>query len=128
MSLADQLAKLQTLRAQGALSEEEFTLAKKRVIEGVETETDTPRENTAAPSSAAAPSALHQLRRSTRDRWIGGVCGGLGDMTNIPTWSWRILFILALLLHGMGLVLYVLLWIFVPLRSEVPPVAKVDPG
>ena len=53
--------------------------------------------------------------------------GGLGDMTSIPTWSWRILFILALLLHGMGLVLYVLLWIFVPLQSEVvPPTVKVE--
>lgn len=82
MSLADQLAKLQTLREQGALSEEEFTLAKKRVIEGVEPET--PHES-AAPSATHAPSALHQLRRSTRDRWIGGVCGGLGDMTSIPT-------------------------------------------
>ena len=127
MSLADQLAKLQTLREQGALSEEEFTLAKKRVIEGVEPET--PHESGAVPKASPAPSALHQLRRSTRDRWIGGVCGGLGDMTSIPTWSWRILFILALLLHGMGLVVYVLLWIFVPLQSEVvPPTVKVEPS
>jgi phage shock protein C len=108
MNISDELQKLQTLREQGALNEEEFTAAKKRVLEdsGVSAKSGTTRP----------PSALHQLTRSKSDRWIGGVCGGLAAMTNIPTWSWRLLFVLALLLHGLGLVMYLLLWIFVPLE------------
>jgi phage shock protein C len=110
MNISDELQKLQTLREQGALNEEEFTAAKKRVLEdsgvaGKET-------------VASAPSALNRLTRSKSDRWIGGVCGGLAAMTNIPTWSWRLLFVLALLLHGLGLVMYLLLWVFVPLERE----------
>lgn len=110
MNISDELQKLQTLREQGALNEEEFTAAKKRVLEdsGVSAKSGTPRP----------PSALHHLTRSKSDRWIGGVCGGLAEMTNIPTWSWRLLFVLALLLHGLGLVMYLLLWIFVPLERE----------
>jgi phage shock protein C len=110
MNISDELQKLQTLREQGALNEEEFTAAKKRVLEdsGV----------CAKSSSTRSPSALHQLTRSKSDRWIGGVCGGLAAMTNIPTWSWRLLFVLALLLHGLGLVMYLLLWVFVPLERE----------
>jgi phage shock protein C len=110
MNISDELQKLQTLREQGALNEEEFSAAKKRVLED---SGEYRKENAARP-----PSALHQLTRSKSDRWIGGVCGGLAAMTNIPTWSWRLLFVLALLLHGLGLVMYLLLWIFVPLERE----------
>jgi phage shock protein C len=108
MNISDELQKLQTLREQGALNEEEFTAAKKRVLED---------SGVSAKSGATRlPSALHQLTRSKSDRWISGVCGGLAAMTNIPTWSWRLLFVLALLLHGLGLVMYLLLWVFVPLE------------
>ena len=69
------------------------------------------------PRSAIQPS---QLRRSTTDRWIGGVSGGLADVTGIPSWSWRILFVLTALVHGLGLVMYILMWIFVPLRTDAP--------
>jgi phage shock protein C len=110
MNISDELQKLQTLREQGALNEEEFTAAKKRVLEDSDV--------CAKSSTTRPPSALHQLTRSKSDRWIGGVCGGLAAMTNIPTWSWRLLFVLALLLHGLGLVMYLLLWVFVPLERE----------
>lgn len=110
MNLSDELQKLQTLREQGALTDEEFTAAKKRVLEGA--------GGYAKSASIRPPSALHQLTRSKSDRWIGGVCGGLAAMTNIPAWSWRLLFVLAILLHGLGLLIYALLWIFVPLERE----------
>ncbi len=131
MDLAEQLQKLQSLREQGVLTEEEFTLAKKRVIEGGGAEGR--RENTTGGSNSASnssqPSALQQFRRSSRDRWIGGICGGLANMSNIPAWAWRILFVLTLCLHGIGILLYILLWIFVPLQADVPPpVAKVEPS
>ena len=113
MSLADDLQKLQKLREQGALSEEEFTLAKKRLLDGEplgSTQTILP-----------APSALREFRRSLGDRWIGGVCGGLGDITGVPSWTWRILFVLTAFLHGLGIVMYILLWIFVPAQLLALP-------
>lgn len=113
MSLADDLQKLQNLREQGALTDEEFVLAKKRLLDGT---ADAPDPQPARPSAPA--SALRQLRRSLRDRWIGGVCGGLAEVTGIPSWAWRILFVLTALLHGLGIVMYILLWIFVPVQTE----------
>ena len=121
MNLADDLQKLHNLHEQGALTEEEFTLAKKRLLEGAaedaKPKTEKPRESA---------SALNQFRRSNTDRWIGGVGGGLAEITGIPSWSWRILFVLTALLHGIGVIMYVLLWIFVPLQTTAPqPVTPV---
>ena len=115
MSLPDDLQKLQTLREQGALSEEEFALGKKRLLEG-SVDGVPPK----AERSSETPNALTQLRRSNTDRGIGGVCGGLAEITSIPSWSWRILFLLTALLHGLGLVVYLLLWIFVPAQGRGP--------
>ena len=57
---------------------------------------------------------FRRLARSTRDRKLGGVCGGLGESTSIPAWSWRVLFIALIFLHGSGILLYALAWIFLP--------------
>lgn len=123
MGIAEDLEKLKTLRDQGALTEDEFVLAKRRVIDGepapARARADGP------PASPAPPSALREFRRSLRDKWIGGVCGGLDDITSIPAWSWRILFVLLALLHGVGIVIYVLLWIFVPLQKLALPAPTV---
>ncbi len=113
MDLADQLQKLQALREQGALTEEEFTLAKKRLIEAIGGES--PRRD-----APAAGSSLHQLKRSWRDKWIGGVCGGIAELSGVPSWAWRIFFVLTVLLNGLGIVLYLLLWIFLPLQTVTP--------
>jgi phage shock protein PspC (stress-responsive transcriptional regulator) len=112
MDIADQLQKLQSLREQGALTEEEFVLAKRRVL-------DDSLPPAAEQSVPMSPSALHRLKRSPTDRWIGGVCGGLAGMTNLPSWTWRILFLLTTLLHGIGVLAYILLWIFIPLQPEL---------
>jgi phage shock protein PspC (stress-responsive transcriptional regulator) len=69
---------------------------------------------------------LHTFTRSRQDRWIGGVCGGLGEHTPIPSWTWRLLFTLSVLIWGTGLLVYILLWIFVPEepeRKDIQPAA-----
>ncbi len=122
MNLADDLQKLHTLREQGALTEEEYTLAKKRLLDGA--------AETARPQPARAPepeSPLRRFKRSDTDRWIGGVAGGLAEVSGIPAWTWRILFVLTALLHGIGLVMYILLWIFVPLQIRMPQVLMPPP-
>jgi len=57
---------------------------------------------------------LQMLKKSQRDNWIGGVCGGLGEHSPVPAWFWRFLFAFLFLFYGVGLFLYILLWIFVP--------------
>lgn len=109
MTMADELMKLRALHEQGALTDQEFETAKRRVLGGALSGASTQDE-------ARPQSALQRMERSLSDRWIGGVCGGLAKSTDIPTWAWRILFIMLLLLHGIGLLIYVLMWIFIPIE------------
>lgn len=118
MTMSDELQKLHNLKEQGALTEEEFVAAKKRVIEGEPEDVSGTRAHTQrTQSEPRVASGLNEFRLSNRDRWLGGVCGGLAEQTKIPAWSWRILFVLLGLLHGIGVVAYVLLWIFVPRQA-----------
>jgi phage shock protein PspC (stress-responsive transcriptional regulator) len=57
---------------------------------------------------------LHRFKKARDDRWIGGVCGGLGKHTPVPSWTWRVIFSLLILCLGTGLLIYILLWAFVP--------------
>jgi phage shock protein PspC (stress-responsive transcriptional regulator) len=97
MGIADELERLQALRASGTLNDAEFDRAKARVLQG----------------EAPAP-ALNKLRRSRSDRWLGGVCGGFALLTGVDAWIWRLLLTLLALFGGTGLLLYILLWVFVP--------------
>lgn len=56
-----------------------------------------------------------RLYRSRRERMLAGVCGGLGEYFGMdPTWI-RLIFILFFLLGGSTLLLYIIMWIIVPL-------------
>jgi phage shock protein PspC (stress-responsive transcriptional regulator) len=57
---------------------------------------------------------LRSLSRSQTDKWIGGVCGGFGKHTPVPAWLWRVAFCLLFFCVGTGLLVYLLLWIFMP--------------
>ena len=103
MSLVDELAKLDELRRNGALTEAEFEQAKARLLQG-------PAPTPGGPAVAA----LNRLRRSASDKWLAGVCGGLATATGVESRLWRLVFALMTLLGGTGLVVYLLLWIFVP--------------
>ena len=101
-NMTEALQHLSQLHADGKLTDEEFTLAKRRIIDA---------SVSATPSVAPTtmPNALQKLDRSLTDRWIGGVCGGLAVATAIPTWAWRILFVLMIFLNGLGLLMYLLM-------------------
>lgn len=55
-----------------------------------------------------------QLNRSHTDSMIAGVCGGLGEYLNVDPIIFRILFVLALIVGGSGILVYVILWIVIP--------------
>lgn len=57
---------------------------------------------------------LRELRKSARDRKIAGVCGGFGEHTPIPSWLWRVAFVVSLFCCGIGLVTYIVLWACMP--------------
>jgi len=59
-----------------------------------------------------------RLRRSSRDKKIGGVCGGFGDYFNVDPTLVRVLWILAALLGGTGFILYLILWVVMPLDGD----------
>ncbi|MGC9471893.1 MAG: PspC domain-containing protein [Bacteroidales bacterium] len=56
----------------------------------------------------------HRLYRDPDNSVLGGVCGGLGAYFGIdPVWL-RLAFLLLLILHGFGLLIYIILWIVIP--------------
>lgn len=57
-----------------------------------------------------------KLYRSTIDRHIGGVCGGLAEYFNIDPTLVRVLFVLGLLFVGGTFWAYLIMWIVVPER------------
>ena len=103
MALADELGKLAELHANGGLSEQEFIRAKERLLNTEQPRTHDP-----------LASAVNTFRRSRNDRWLGGVCGGIGRSTGVEAWIWRLLFAALFICAGVGLLVYLLLWIFVP--------------
>lgn len=107
MTIADELLRLEQLRDRGSISPEEFARAKARVLASGQPQEPLFR-------------ALNQFRRSSTDRWVGGVCGGLGVSTGMDSWLWRLVFALLLLAGGTGVVVYLVLWIFVPLDTAQP--------
>ena len=105
MALSDELIKLEQLRDRGSLTNDEFARAKARLLDTAAS---------AEPAVGPALAAVNRFRRSRSDRWLGGVCGGLAVSTGVESWIWRFLFTLLFFAAGAGLMLYVLLWIFVP--------------
>lgn len=116
MNLSDELSSLEQMHQRGALSADEFARAKARLLGTA------PRAGGEAPALAAA---VNNLRRSSSDRWLGGVCGGLVQATGLAAWIWRLVFTLLVACGGTGVLLYLLLWIFVPLDAAP---AHTDPG
>lgn len=60
-----------------------------------------------------------KLRRSRHNRWIAGICGGLGEFFGLPAFWFRLLFFILLLPGGLpGLLPYLILWLIVPLEPR----------
>ncbi len=103
MTLGEELSKLAELRSSGSLTEEEFARAKERLLNSAQARSNDP-----------VVSAVNSFRRSRTDRWFGGVCGGMARSTGMEAWVWRLIFTALFVCAGAGLLLYVLLWLFVP--------------
>ena len=69
----------------------------------------------------STPPAPRRFERSSTDRVLGGVCGGLGRYFGIDSTLVRIAFIALALLGGTGLVIYAAALLLVPDDGETPP-------
>jgi len=114
--LSDEIKRLHELHQAGALSDAEYEQAKARILSGAATvslsKDATSREGTSF--DAHRDNLLSGLRRSRLDRWLGGVCGGLARTYGLESWVWRLIFVLFVLSFGTGILIYLLLWVFVP--------------
>lgn len=55
-----------------------------------------------------------QLMRSESDKMIAGVCGGLASYLNIDPTLVRLAFVVLLFASGVGLAIYLILWVVMP--------------
>jgi len=60
-----------------------------------------------------------RLERSRTQKWLGGVCGGLGNFFGMDPTIWRLIFLLGAL-FGLGsfILIYIVMWIVVP-REQI---------
>lgn len=70
-------------------------------------------------TNTTEPRSSTILYRSETNKVLGGVCGGLGEVFQIDPTIVRVLFVLATLFGGSGLLFYVIMWVVIPTRSKV---------
>jgi phage shock protein C len=78
------------------------------------------------------PQQSKKLYRSTRDKWIAGVCGGLAEYYNSDPVLIRLIWIVVTIFSaGIGFIAYLLFWIFVkkyPSYYPLPPQQPIPPN
>jgi phage shock protein PspC (stress-responsive transcriptional regulator) len=79
------------------------------------------------PAQEGARREGSRLRLSATDRKIGGVCGGLGEFFELDPLLFRVAFVVLAFVGGLGILLYVVLWLVVP-GSATPLPSGGQPG
>jgi len=69
----------------------------------------------------SGPAPRPQLRRSSSDKMIAGVCGGLAEYSGVDALLWRVGFVALTVVGGAGVVVYALLWLLMPTDPAGPP-------
>jgi phage shock protein C len=115
MNVSDEIKRLHELHQAGALTDAEFERAKAKALGGaVNLDKSSGSSSGNGSGNGDFASEIGALRRSRGDRWLGGVCGGLGKASGMESWIWRLVFALFTVTFGFGLLIYLLMWIFVP--------------
>jgi phage shock protein PspC (stress-responsive transcriptional regulator) len=66
------------------------------------------------------------LVRSKSDRWLGGVCVGLGRYFDLNPAIYRVAFVVLTLAGGTGVLLYVAAWLVIPEEGAVDSIAAAE--
>jgi phage shock protein PspC (stress-responsive transcriptional regulator) len=64
-----------------------------------------------------------RLQRSRTEKMLGGVCGGLAEYFNVDPTLVRVIWIALTLLVGVGILLYIILWLVMPLQPPTEPMS-----
>jgi phage shock protein C len=78
--------------------------------------------------AAGGPAAPHavpakRLMRSVRDKKIAGVCAGIAEYFDLDPTLVRVLWLIAIFFGGTGFLLYIILWIVLPVASSTSAMA-----
>ncbi len=65
-----------------------------------------------------------QMYRQPKDAMLGGVCGGLSQYFRVDATLVRIFFLLFGVLTGFGILVYLALWIILPVPGESPATSR----
>lgn len=76
----------------------------------------------------AGPVVERRLYRSETQRIVAGICGGLGEYFAVdPIW-FRIGFVVLTIGGGSGVLIYLLMWLIVPVRPKGELAGETTPG
>lgn len=59
-----------------------------------------------------------KLYRSTEQKVIAGVCGGIAEYFNVDPVVVRLIWVISIFLGGFGILAYIIAWIIIPKRPE----------
>ena len=62
-----------------------------------------------------------RLQRSRTERMIAGVCGGIAEYFEVDPTLVRLIWVAVSLLAGVGILLYLIMWVVMPLEHPEPP-------
>ena len=62
-----------------------------------------------------------RLYRSEKNKVIAGVCSGIGEYLGVDPVIVRLIWVVFTFIWGIGLLVYLVAWLIVPLKSELPP-------
>ena len=79
---------------------------------------------TETPQRAIIGTPVRPYRRGVENAVLGGVCGGLAIRLGVKERMVRIVFSLLALVSGIGLLLYMVLWLAIPRVGESEPIAQ----
>jgi phage shock protein C len=83
--------------------------------------TTTPDESPSPTAVDPVTPADRRLRRSRRDRMVGGVCGGIARYLDVDPVLLRIAAVALALSGGVGVLAYLLAWIVIPDATDDEP-------
>ena len=69
---------------------------------------------TASAGEKFSTRGYHRMYRDPDQRIIGGVCAGMGAYWRIEPWLVRIIFFILTMMGGLGILVYLILWIVIP--------------
>jgi len=67
---------------------------------------------------------MRKLYRSRSDALLGGVCGGIAEHLGVDSNLVRVVFAVLAVVSGIGILIYFLLWLIVPLEGRPEPAPR----